>query len=275
RPPKSAAVTLTVAKDGPETYAGVLATARANIRLEELGIPEVRPRRARTGGLILEVTGPEREAKAEALAKRLQEILQDRARVAHPTKCGELRVSGLDESVKAEEVALAIATFGGCSVEGVRTGTIRSSPNGLGTLWVRCPLMVARKLATTGRIRVGWISARVEALRARPLQCYRCLEVGHTQQRCTAGVDRSGRCYRCGDSAHRAGQCPAADPKCPLCTDLGRPTGHRLGARACAPPSKKGRARPVERQGAGTQEGGVATQRPNEDPGRGEAMVTA
>ncbi|KOC58536.1 hypothetical protein WH47_10409, partial [Habropoda laboriosa] len=238
-------------------------------------IPEVRPRRARTGGLILEVSGPEREIKAEALAKRLQEVLDGRAKVAHPTKHGELRVSGLDESVTTQEVANAIATFGGCQAEGVRTGLIRSSPNGLGTLWVRCPLAVARKLATAGRLRVGWISARVEALRARPLQCYRCLEVGHTQQRCTAGVDRSQRCYRCGDSAHRAGQCPAADPKCPLCTDLGRPTGHRLGARACAPPSKKGRPRPTAERVAGTRVEEVAVQPPNEDPGRGETMTTA
>ncbi|KOC61195.1 hypothetical protein WH47_07094, partial [Habropoda laboriosa] len=272
--PKSAAVTFTVARDGPETYAGVLATAREKIRLEDLGIPEVHPRRARTGGLIFEVTGPEREAKAEALARRLQDVLQDRAKVAHPTKCGELRVSGLDDSVTAQEVATSIATFGGCSAKGVRTGVIRSSPNGLGTLWVTCPLMVARKLATAGRIRVGWISARVEALGARALQCYRCLEVGHTQQRCTAGVDRSSRCYRCGDPTHRAGQCPATDPKCPLCTDMGRPTGHMLGARACAPPSKKGRPRPVERQ-PGTETEGVAVQRPNEDPSRGEAIVTA
>ncbi|KOC60077.1 hypothetical protein WH47_09448 [Habropoda laboriosa] len=209
-------------------------------------------------------------AKAEALANRLQQVLEGRAEVAHPTKHGELRVSGLDDSVRPEEVAAAITTIGGCSVEGVTTGSIRSSPNGLGTLWVRCPLAVARKLATAGRIKVGWISARVEALRARPLQCYRCLEMGHTQQRCTAGVDRSHRCYCCGDSNHRAGQCPAANLKCPLCTDLGRPTGHRLGARACAPPS-----RPASERAAGTPAEGVAMQRPNEDPGWGEAMVTA
>ncbi|KOC58761.1 hypothetical protein WH47_00008, partial [Habropoda laboriosa] len=58
---------------------------------------------------------------------------------------------------------------------------------------------------------------------------YRCLEVGHTQQRCTAGVDRSSRCYRCWDPTHRAGQCPATDPKCPLCTDLGRGRGGLRG----------------------------------------------
>ncbi|KOC58604.1 hypothetical protein WH47_06856 [Habropoda laboriosa] len=274
RPPRSAAVTLTVAPGSTATYAGIMATAREKIKIEELGITEVRPRRARTGALILEVAGPGREEKAEALATRLREVLHDTAKVAHPSKFGELRVSGLEDSAKPEEVAAAVAAAGGCPVEGVRTGAIRSSPNGLGTVWVRCPLAAARKLATAGRLRVGWVAARVEALRARPLQCYRCLEKGHTQQRCTAGVDRSRRCYRCGDSSHRAGQCPAADPKCPLCTDLGRPAGHRLGAKACAPPPKKGRAPPAQGRQAETQ-GGGAEKRPSKDPGRGEAMITA
>ncbi|KOC58581.1 hypothetical protein WH47_09097, partial [Habropoda laboriosa] len=274
RPPRSAAVTLTVAPGGDKTYAGIMATARENIKIEDLGIAEVRPRRARTGGLILEVSGPGREEKAEALATRLREVLKDGVKVAHPSKYGELRVSGLEDSTSPEEVAAAVAGAGGCPVEGVRAGVIRSSPNGLGTLWVRCPLAAARKLATAGRLKVGWVAARVEALKARPLQCYRCLEKGHTQHRCTAEVDRSRRCYRCGDSSHRAGQCPAADPKCPLCTDLGRPAGHRLGAKACAPPPKKGRAPPAQGRQAETQ-GGGAEKRPSKDPGRGEAMITA
>ncbi|KOC58734.1 hypothetical protein WH47_10102, partial [Habropoda laboriosa] len=52
-----------------------------------------------------------------------------------------------------------------------------------------------RNLATVGRIKVGWCAARVEAHKARPMQCYRCLEVGHTQHRCTA--ESSTLCDRC------------------------------------------------------------------------------
>ncbi|KOC59637.1 hypothetical protein WH47_11067, partial [Habropoda laboriosa] len=68
--------------------------------------------------------------------------------VTHPTKSSELRVSGLDDSVQAEEVATAVAEIAGCPVGGGGAGIIRSSPIGLGTLWVRCPLAAARKLAT-------------------------------------------------------------------------------------------------------------------------------
>ncbi|KOC59678.1 hypothetical protein WH47_11015, partial [Habropoda laboriosa] len=160
RPLRTAAVTVTLVPGSNESYAGVIATARENIRFEVLGIPEVRPRSARTGGLIFEVAVPEKEAKAEALSLCLREVLQERAQVAHPTKNGEVRVSGLDNSVKAEEVA-AIC---GCPFGGVRTGEIR------------------RKLATVGRIKVGWCAASAEALKARPMQCYRCLEVGHTRR---------------------------------------------------------------------------------------------
>ncbi|KOC58559.1 hypothetical protein WH47_09474 [Habropoda laboriosa] len=126
----SAAVTLTVVPGDAESYAGILATAREKIRIEDLGIPEVRPRRAKTGGLKLELSGPGREEKEEVLANRCRELLQDRAQVAHPTKTGEVRVSGLDDSAKPKD---------GRSARSGRTGVIRSSPNGLGTLWVNCP----------------------------------------------------------------------------------------------------------------------------------------
>ncbi|RLU15087.1 hypothetical protein DMN91_012974 [Ooceraea biroi] len=71
-------------------------------------------------------------------------------------------------------------------------------------------------------------------LEPRPLQCYKCLEVGHVQQRCPNQTNRGDRCYRCGGTGHGARNCPAEAPHCPLCTDLGRPAGHRLGGPACA-----------------------------------------
>lgn len=80
--------------------------------------------------------------------------------------------------------------------------------------------------------------ARVEALTPRPLQCYRCLEPGHTRARCTTPLDRGNRCYRCDQPGHTARGC-MEKPKCPLCSDIGRPSGHRLGSAACAPPQKR------------------------------------
>nr|XP_033342844.1 uncharacterized protein LOC117229950 [Megalopta genalis] len=116
-------------------------------------------------------------------------------KVAHPIKNADLRVRGLVDSTTPAEVATAVARVGGCDQGDVRTSEIRSPPSGLGTLWVQCPAAAARKVAVAGKITVGWTLATVEALSARPLQCYRCLGLGHTRQRCTAAEDRSDCCF--------------------------------------------------------------------------------
>ncbi|XP_076388090.1 uncharacterized protein LOC143264501 [Megachile rotundata] len=153
-------------------------------------------------------------------------------------KCGECSIVGLDASVTTKEVVDAIVAATGCGTGDIRAGEVRMSPSGLGTVWVRYPLAASNKIVAARRIRVGWLSVRVEALPTRPLQCYRCLEAGHVRQRCIGHDDRSDRCYRCGETGHRAGQCTAA-LKCPLCSDLGRPAGHRLGAKSCAQSSRR------------------------------------
>ncbi|XP_029053689.2 uncharacterized protein LOC114881157 [Osmia bicornis bicornis] len=252
RPPKTAIVTLTLAPEARATYAEVMATARERVDLRTIGITEIRPRRAVTGGLVLEIPGEERTERAAALAGRLQEVFEGiEVRVSRPMKMGEMRISGLDNSVTPVEVAAALAAVGGCAPADLKVGEIRISPARLGTVWAKCPLTALKKIAASGRILVGWSSARVEALSARPLHCFRCLEKGHVRQRCTCVVDRSDRCYVCGESDHKAATC-SASPRCPLCTDLGRNAGHRLGAMSCAPKSR----RPNKEKGA--VQGGIA-----------------
>ncbi|XP_017758941.1 PREDICTED: uncharacterized protein LOC108549883, partial [Eufriesea mexicana] len=69
-------------------------------------------------------------------------------------------------------VAAALARVRDCTGAEVRTGVIRSSASGLGSVWAQCPLVAARKAADCRRTRVGWTSARVVALEARRLECF-------------------------------------------------------------------------------------------------------
>ncbi|XP_032688973.1 uncharacterized protein LOC116852579 [Odontomachus brunneus] len=229
RPPKTAAVTITGRAEG-FSYANVLRKAREKISLAGIGIEQSKIRRAINGGILMEIMGPDGRGKAEALVAKLKEALQDDGVVVtRPVVKGEIRIIGLDDSVTCEEVRDVVASSGNCTPEEVRTGDLRKMSNGLSMIWVQCPLAAATLVAKGEKIRIGWTIARVELLRARPLQCFRCWEYGHVMNACKSTTDRSAACYRCGMDGHCAKQCTTA-PKCMVCTERGGDGKHRMGS---------------------------------------------
>lgn len=113
RPPRAAAVTLTCP---PGSYAEVMAKAKAEIDLSEIGITALRPKRAVTGAYVLEVLGPEGVNKAKILKDRLQVVVgsMDGVRVVRPIKTTDIRVKDVMEGTKPEEIGHALATDGAC-----------------------------------------------------------------------------------------------------------------------------------------------------------------
>ncbi|KAF9803594.1 hypothetical protein SFRURICE_012936, partial [Spodoptera frugiperda] len=82
--------------------------------------------RPRQGARLLEVPGAASGPSADALAERLRACLgADEVRVSRPTKCLDLRIMGLDDSVTEHEVVAAVARTGGCPADQVKAGTIR------------------------------------------------------------------------------------------------------------------------------------------------------
>lgn len=228
----SSAVTITGRAEG-FSYANALKKARERIDLETLGISTSRIRKAVNGGLLIEVTGEDSKAKAEELVSRLRDVLKDSAAITCPVKKRELRVIGFDESVTIGEISEALSRLGGCSLADIKTGSIRTMTNGLGVVWVQLPVVAAAKVMEAGRVRIGWTVARVELLKVRPLQCYRCWTFGHVQNTCHSVVDRRGACFKCGQHGHTASVCknPA---HCAVCHDAGLEASHRLGGPQCA-----------------------------------------
>lgn len=123
----------------------------------------------------MEVSEAGREEKADALASLMKEKAGDRpgVTITRPTRRVDLCIRGVGAGTPVEGVRAAIASAGGCPLGDVRIGEIRTSPRGLGTVWVSCPVVVAKKVAAAGRLSVGWISATVELL---PLPRVRALE---------------------------------------------------------------------------------------------------
>lgn len=199
-----------------------------------MGIESSRIRKAANGGIIIEIPGKDGTAKADELMDKIQEVFKKgnvKAVVKRPTVKGELRVYGFDDSVQAEDIREEISKKG-CLEKDIETGPIRGTRNGLCTAWVRCPLATAIQIASEGKLKIGWTVARVELLKARPTQCYRCWQYGYVRGNCTSKEDRSNACFNCGKHGHTMREC-STEPHCVLCKSRGKNPAHRSGSYAC------------------------------------------
>jgi len=231
RAPRAAAVSIKANTEGL-TYAEIIKRAREGVNLKDLGITNPRMRRAANGGVIIEIAGPEGAIKADTLASRLREVIGDNASVSRPVVKADLRISGFDDSVIKDEIITVITEFGSCLASDIRVGQFRPLRNGLNLVWVQCPLTAAIKVSRRGKVNIGWSVARVELMKSRPVQCYRCWHFGHVRNNCDSPNDRTGNCFKCGDTNHTSYSC-LCDPYCVICADFGHDTAHRLGSSAC------------------------------------------
>ncbi|XP_032689018.1 uncharacterized protein LOC116852607 [Odontomachus brunneus] len=214
------------------SYSDALKTAREKISLTELGIDQTKIRRAINGGLLVKIGGTEGPTKAEVLAAKLREVLGPDAVVARPVIKGDLRLIGLDDSITTEEVRCVPAELGGCAPKEIKKGPIRESYNGLGTIWAQGSLSAVARVSAMGKIKIGWTIARVEPLKPRPLQCFKCWKLEHVKNNCKSTEDRSKLCYRCGQAGHNA-RSSSAKPSCAVCTKNGKEGNHQLGTAQC------------------------------------------
>jgi len=80
--------------------------------------------------------------------------------------------------------------------------------HGMQSVWARCPLTAAFRLAEIGSVdELEWSVIRIELLRARPTQCYKCWHYGHVRSNCRSSQDRSGHCFGCGADDHSIREC--------------------------------------------------------------------
>lgn len=226
------AVVVIKGKPGGATYAQILSKAKQNVSLGNLGIQNLRMRRAVNGALVLELPGPDGRRLAGSLQSTLQDVLKEDATVNNPVATGEIRLRGIDPATTQEDVAYELEKLSGCPPKDLKVSAINVMKDGMGVAWVYCPLEYALKIAEIGSITLGWTVVRAELLKKRPVQCFRCWRFGHMRTNCRSDIDRVGACFRCGLIGHAARECNSL-PKCVICAADNKESRHRIGTAIC------------------------------------------
>lgn len=131
----------------------LMAVVRAKIKLVEVGLlGGILTKTEATGALIIEVPGPD-----YTLTDKMRNVLNGRegVRIDRPVRTAEVRIRGLDDSVRPEEAVEALAEKGGCTRAEISAGDIRSAQRGQGSPQARLPLATAKKAVEGGFILVG------------------------------------------------------------------------------------------------------------------------
>lgn len=173
REPRTAAVLLSAGPEAEITLGEVLKKTRP-LAAEIPGITPVTLKRAQAGGVLLQLSGGEGHRLADDLAAKMRQVVGEAkgVRVARPQRRAELRLQGLDDSVTREEVIGSVAGLAGCRAEDLVVGEIKSLPNRLGSVWLRCPVAVSNKLIEEGKWRIEWATVAAKPLPARQMRCF-------------------------------------------------------------------------------------------------------
>lgn len=147
------------------TYAEAMRKARQTIDLYQIGIENLRFKKAVTSAFIIEIQGKEAQLKAEALKERLADTVgrRDGVRVAYPVKTVELRLHKVEDSVAQGDIVDALKVLNGAPGQ-ITVGHPHRTANGLYTVWIRCPVAVANAAIRAGQVKVGCLKVRVEEL---------------------------------------------------------------------------------------------------------------
>jgi len=209
---------------------------------------------SRSGEIIIKLTT--KDEKRAALEEELRNKLGSRAAVRGLTNFEDIEIQDLDSITTSTEVETGIRQGLGTHADdqNIKVMSLRQSFRGTQRATVRMKGTDAHKLEKIGRVKIGWVYARVK-IKIKATKCYKCLGYGHRRHSCT-GTDRSEACCLCTEKGHMASSCNSP-PKCAACQDLNEQTDHYPGSGKCtayrrAMASNKTNIRANERRGSTT-----------------------
>ncbi|KAI4485286.1 hypothetical protein M0804_006791 [Polistes exclamans] len=231
---ESAVVFLTCDKE--ESYREALQKIQEKVNFLELEIKNLPCRRGLTGSFIWQVRGKGADAKADKMAQVLKGALPE-AKINRPQRISPFRLIGILPNASHSDIERGLLEIRSETNLGlIKIGDMQADRGGLGEVTVVASAALGRAAVKKGKIIIGFSSARVLALRQKPLKCHRCLAKGHVAASCPSTKTRAGVCFICGEPGHIARTCKNK-VRCPVCVKAGRAqTGHRAGSWECLKP---------------------------------------
>jgi len=225
-PPDAIAVKL---REG-ESEADILKAIKQDVEIDTIGAQVSTIKESRSGEIIIKLTS--KDLKRAALEEELRNKLGSRAAVRGLIKFEDIEIQDLDSITTDTEVETCIRQALGTHADDqcIQVKSLRQSFRGTQRATVRMKSIDAHKLEKIGRVKIGWVYARVK-IKIRAIKCFRRLGYGHRKHSCT-GTDRSEACCLCTDKGHMASSCKSP-PKCAACQDLNEQTGHYPGSGKC------------------------------------------
>jgi len=229
-PRKLLSDSIAVKPENGETYSGILKEIKEKVDIESIGSQVASITESRSGEILIRLK-PE-DKKREELLEALKANLGERAAIRGLVRHDDLDVQDLYGVTTEAEVETCIKSILGLALDdtSIKTKSIRQTYAGTQRATVRLRSTDALKLVKNGRIKIGWVYAKVR-LKTTATRCFKCLGYGHTKYACK-GPDRTNACSLCSSVSHKASDCKSS-PNCVACMDLLKPTDHYPGSTKC------------------------------------------
>ena len=144
-----------------------------------------------------------------------------------------LDVRNMDMDTTEGEVQKALAETTGVPVEALKVKAMRPMYGGTQMAIVTIPRMNALHIIKNGKVRIGWVIARVQEKISIP-RCFRYSAFGHLPHNCDKGNNATKPFFLCRATDHLAATC-SSEPVCTQCKAMGVDHRHRSGSANALP----------------------------------------
>lgn len=214
-------------KDQNATFASVLKLMKEKVDQNEVGDRVNKIKQTKSGDLLLQL---QKGSNVKEVKDVIAAAIGTETTVLQLSQLITLDIRDIDGDTSNEEVQAALVSALNLPKEEVKVKAIRPAFGGTQMALVTMARAAALPLINEGKVRIGWVKARVRERVTVP-RCFSCLGFGHTSAKCTQRSNEK-LCFLCGCKDHLAASCKN-QPKCIQCEAIGQPHNHRSGSSTC------------------------------------------